>query len=174
MVDTSDSSFSYVESEDSEYDSSFYETYVEDKFLVDFGDNNTETIDEVTGISGVAVVSEATDSEVVAGSGAGSGVATYSEASSSKVAADVWRFFTRKEKIIKDQNGDEKFEHIILCNVGQCQLSPNNSTTTLERHLKSKHHDAYIELYEKRVFIEPWSVFLKTIFLIKSKPFFLF
>jgi hypothetical protein len=51
MTDTSDSSFSYVEgySEDSEYDSSFYDTYVEGEILVDFGDGHTVIMDEMWG-----------------------------------------------------------------------------------------------------------------------------
>src|SRR5437868_4608966 len=141
MVDISDSSFSYIDEEDSEYDSSFYETYIENEILVDFGDDNTNTIDEITGTNEVAVISEAVNSEV----------GTYGKASNSKGVADVWKFFTRKEKITKDQSGNEKFEQIILCNVRQCQLSPKNSTSTLERHLKLRHHNAYIELYEKRI-----------------------
>ena len=65
--------------------------------------------------------------------------------------------FTRKEKTIRDQNDEEKIEQFIFCNVGECHLSSNNSTTTLTRHLKSRHHNAYIELYEQRITIEPWT-----------------
>ena len=153
MVDTSDSSFSYIE-EDSEYDSSFYETYIENEILVNFGDDHTEIMDEMTEI---AVDDEATSSRVVVDSE----VVTHGEvqmlANNSKTVSDVWKFFTRKEKVTKNQDGSEVIEQIILCNVGQCQLSSNNSTTTLERHLRSKHHDAYIELYEGRASVEPWS-----------------
>ena len=158
MVDTSDSSFSYVEefSEDSEYDSSFYETYVENEILVDFGDDE-ETMDELTEISEAAVDSEATGGGVAAGSEAAIHSEVQMQASNSKAVSDVWKFFTRKEKITKDQSGNEIIKQIILCNVGQYELSSNNSTTTLERHLKSKHHDAYIEFCENKITIEFWS-----------------
>jgi hypothetical protein len=152
MVDTSDSSFSYI---DDEQDSLFYETYVEGEILVDFGDDHTEIMDNTTEINRIAIGSEITDSRIV-----GSEAATHSEVqtlANDKTVADVWRFFTRKEKVTKDQSENEIIEQFILCNVGQCQLSPNNSTTTLERHLKAKHHDAYIELYEKRITVELWS-----------------
>jgi hypothetical protein len=168
MVDKSDSSFSsYIEeySEDSENDSSFYDTFVENEVLVDvdFGDDHTEIMDEITEISGVMADNEAAaGSGVAAGSeaaAAGSGATTGGGAATggAKMPADVWNFFTRKEKVTRDQDGNEKFEKFIFCNVGQCHLSSNNSTTTLERHLKSKHHEAYIELNEKRINIEPWS-----------------
>jgi hypothetical protein len=152
MVDTSDSSFSYI---DDEQDSLFYETYVEGEILVDFGDDHTEIMDNTTEINRIAIGSETTDSRIV-----GSEAATHSEVqtlANDKTVADVWRFFTRKEKVTKDQSENEIIEQFILCNVGQCQLSPNNSTTTLERHLKAKHHDAYIELYEKKITVELWS-----------------
>src|SRR3954453_13404337 len=101
MVDKSDSSFSsYIEeySEDSENDSFFYNTFVENEVLVDvdFGDNHTEIMGEITEIS----VNEAVAS--------GGGVAAGGEAAAggevqilanSKMLADVWNFFTRKEKV---------------------------------------------------------------------------
>src|SRR4051812_20915702 len=189
MVDKSDSSFSsYIEeySEDSENDSFLYDTFVENEVLVDvdFGDNHTEIMGEITEISvneavasggeaaaggGVAVGGEAAaGGEVVAGGGvaaggeaaAGGEVVVSGEVqilANSKMQADEWNYFTRKEKVIRDQNGDEKFEKFIFCNVGQCHLSSNNSTSTLECHLKSRHHDAYIELNEKKININPWS-----------------
>ena len=109
---------------------------------------------------------EVTTTEVAAAAAAEEALVTAEEAlavgevavTSSKILSDIWKYFTRKEKVTKDQNGNEKFEQIICCNIGQCYLSPNNSTTTLERHLKSKHHNAYLELYEKRIVIEPWSI----------------
>ena len=149
MADKSDSSFSYIEeyNEDSENDSFFYDSFVENEVLVyvDFGDDHTETTGEITEIS-----------EIMAGNEAAVGGEAQPLANF-KMPADVWNFFTRQEKVTRDLNGDEKFEKFILCNVGQCHLSSNNSTTTLERHLKSKHHDAYIELSEKRINIEAWS-----------------
>src|SRR5277367_969718 len=132
MVDISDSSFSSIleVEEDNEYDSFLYDVFIDEKiFNIDF-DDHTEIINEI--------------SEVAAGE------------INSKIS-NIWKFFTRKEKINKDQNGDEQIETYILCNIGQCCLSAKNSTTTLERHLKAKHHDTYIEFYEqKNNNIEPW------------------
>ena len=70
----------------------------------------------------------------------------------SAITADVWKFFIRKEKTTRD----ETIELFIFCNVGKCHLSNNNSTTTLERHLRAKHHDAYIELHNQRIITELW------------------
>jgi len=153
MVDASDSSFSFIE--DSEQGSSFYDTFVENEGLVNFGDNNTEILNEITEISGVVIGNEAAADVRIADARAAEVLA--GDEVNSKPVSDIWKFFTRKEKNIKDQSGNEKIEQIIFCNVGNCHLSPNNSTTTLERHLKSRHHNAYIELYEKRIAIEPWS-----------------
>jgi hypothetical protein len=75
-----------------------------------------------------------------------------------RLPSDVWKFFTRKEQNKIDQDGHEQIEKFILCNVGQCSLSGKNSTSTLERHLKAKHHDAYKELCEQKSnALEPWS-----------------
>jgi hypothetical protein len=157
MVDASDSSFSFFE--DSEQDSSFYDTFVENEVLINFGDDNTEILDEITEMSATADtrVADTRVADIRVADARAAEVVVGDEVANSKPGTDIWKFFTRKEKIIKDQSGNEKIEHIIFCNVGNCHLSPNNSTTTLERHLKSKHHDAYIELYEKRIAIEPWS-----------------
>jgi len=149
MVDTSDSSFSYID--DSEQDSSFCDTFVEDEVFVNFGNDNTEILNEISEISGVVIGNEAAADTRVAE------VVASDEIANSKTVSDIWKFFTRKEKITKDQSGNERLEQFIFCNIGNCHLSSNNSTSTLERHLKSKHHNEYIELYEKRTTIEPWS-----------------
>jgi len=57
MVDTSDSSFSYID--DSEQDSSFCDTFVEDEVFVNFGNDNTEILNEISEISGVVIGNEA-------------------------------------------------------------------------------------------------------------------
>ncbi len=57
MVDASDSSFSFIE--DSEQESSFYDTFVENEVLVNFGDNNTDILNEITEMSGVVIGNEA-------------------------------------------------------------------------------------------------------------------
>jgi len=84
MVDISDSSFSsYIEEEsndDSQDESFFYETFVENEVLVDFGDDHIE-------------MNEITEIEV----GQDGGVAADSEVQTlvgSKITADIWKFFT--------------------------------------------------------------------------------
>src|SRR3954452_11288999 len=120
MVDKSDSCFSsYIEeySEDSENNSFLYDTFVENEVLVDvdFGDNHTEILGEITEISVNEAV--ASDGEAAAGGEVVAGGEVQILANS-KMPADVWNYFTRKEKVIRDQNGDEKFEKFIFCNVG--------------------------------------------------------
>jgi len=93
MVDISDSSFSSIleVEEDNEYDSFLYDVFVDEEiFNIDF-DDHTEIINEI--------------SEVAAGE------------INSKIS-NIWKFFTRKEKINKDQNGDEQIKTYILCNIG--------------------------------------------------------
>src|SRR5579871_4073090 len=46
----------------------------------------------------------------------------------------IWEYFER----ISEEEGDN-IKNYIICNLCQLRLSANNSTTTLERHLKSKH-----------------------------------
>ena len=75
----------------------------------------------------------------------------------SSTTSPVWKFFTRKEKIIENQSGEEQIVKYIHCNVGECQLSGTNSTSTLERHLKAKHKDVYARLYEQAEDIELWT-----------------
>ncbi|CAB5316630.1 unnamed protein product [Rhizophagus irregularis] len=48
-----------------------------------------------------------------------------------------------KKTIEKD---DEQTETYILCYICEGHFSANNSTTTLERHLKAKHFDVYKDL----------------------------
>ncbi|UZO26222.1 uncharacterized protein OCT59_018463 [Rhizophagus irregularis] len=48
----------------------------------------------------------------------------------SPIISPIWKFFTRKEKIEKNQEGDEQLIKYIHCNIGECFLSANNSTTT--------------------------------------------
>ena len=71
-------------------------------------------------------------------------------------SAKVWKFFEKKEETIIDENGDEKIKKYIHCNVCQCHLSSTNSTTTLARHLKSKHKESYNELQEGLEELEFW------------------
>ena len=64
-------------------------------------------------------------------------------------SAQVWQFFEKKDEIVKDVNGNESTRKYIHYNVNQCHLSISNSTTTLLRHLKSKHIDYYNQLTNK-------------------------
>src|SRR6266498_3085567 len=64
-------------------------------------------------------------------------------------SAQVWQFFEKKDEIVKDVNGNESTRKYIYCNVNQYYLSISNFTTTLLRHLKSKHIDYYNQLTNK-------------------------
>ncbi len=73
--------------------------------------------------------------------------------------AQVWQFFEKKDEIVKDVNGNESTRKYIHCNINQCHLFINNSTTTLLRHLKSKHIDYYNQLTNKIQESEkPWKL----------------
>jgi hypothetical protein len=50
----------------------------------------------------------------------------------------IWEYFER----ISEEEGDN-INNYITCNLCQLRLSANNSTTTLERHLRSKHKTDY-------------------------------
>ena len=91
------------------------------------------------------------------------------------ISSPIWNFFTREEETIEDE-----IVKYIRCNVGGCHLSGTNSTTTLERHLKAKHKDAYDRLHNQQVEnIEPWPskvqkenhVFLLNWIVIDQQPF---
>lgn len=146
MVEISDSSFSsYIEedsSNDSQDESFFYEAFVENDVLVDFGDDYRE-------MNEIVEIEDGGDGGVIAGGE----VQMLGESKISAISADVWKFFTRKEKTTRD----ETIEPYIFCNVGKCHLSNNNSTTTLERHLRAKHHDAYVELHDQRIITKLWA-----------------
>jgi hypothetical protein len=146
MVDISDSSFSsYVEedsNDDSQDESFYYETFIENEILVDFGDDHTE-------INEIAEIEDSQDGGAITGG-------ETQILARSKTSADVWKYFTRKETTIRNENDEEIINQFIFCNVGECHLSINNSTSTLERHLKAKHYDAYLELYEQKIITELW------------------
>ncbi len=68
------------------------------------------------------------------------------EPTTSSIASNstqIWQFFEKKDEIVKDVNGNKSTKKYIHCNINQCHLSISNSTTTLLRHLKSKHIDYY-------------------------------
>ncbi|PKK78863.1 hypothetical protein RhiirC2_830657 [Rhizophagus irregularis] len=60
-----------------------------------------------------------------------------------------------KKTIEKD---DEQTETYILCYICEGHFSANNSTTTLERHLKAKHFDVYKDLGQVESNAKPWTV----------------
>jgi len=103
-----------------------------------------------------------------------------SEMKINSTTSPVWKFFIREEKIVENQDGGEQIVKYIHCNVGGCQLSATNSTSTLERHLKAKHKDAYARLYDEQVEnIDPWMneeqkqkhIFLLNWIIIDQQPF---
>ncbi|GBB94704.1 hypothetical protein RclHR1_00240052 [Rhizophagus clarus] len=97
----------------------FSDIFVEDEFIFNLEDD--QSIDKVT---------EITDRKAAS------------------TTSPVWQFFTRKEKTKKDQDGIEQTVRYIHCNIGECHLSANNSTSTLERHLKARHIDAYKKMHQ--------------------------
>src|ERR1700730_3900594 len=99
MVDASDSSFSYID--DGEQDSSFCDTFVENEVFVNFGNDNTEILNEISEISGVVIGNEAAADARVADTRVAEVVAS-DEVANSKPVSDIWKFFARKEKITKD------------------------------------------------------------------------
>src|ERR1041384_2098750 len=95
MVDISDSSFSSYAEEDSnnsQDESFFYDTYVDDEILVDFGDDQTERNE---------IAAEIEDSQDETGG------EIQILAGSRPLSADVWKYFTRKETTIRNQNDEE-------------------------------------------------------------------
>jgi len=90
MVDASDSSFSFIE--DSKQESSFYDTFVENEVLVNFGDNNTDILNEITEMSGVVIGNEAAADVRIADAKAAEVVA--GDEVNSKPVSDIWKFFT--------------------------------------------------------------------------------
>jgi hypothetical protein len=72
----------------------------------------------------------------------------------------VWDYFDKKSVA----GEDDKIENYILCNICQNHLSIHNFTTTLERHLRAKHHAEYNKL-KQEVEVkqsEPWAIELQT------------
>jgi len=64
-------------------------------------------------------------------------------------SVQIWQFFEKKDEIVKNVNGNESTRKYIHCNINQYYLSISNFTTTLLRHLKSKHIDYYNQLTNK-------------------------
>jgi hypothetical protein len=57
----------------------------------------------------------------------------------------IWDYFEK----MSEEGEDNEIKNYILCNICQSHLSANNSTTTLERHLKSKHKVDYDDYKNK-------------------------
>jgi len=69
-------------------------------------------------------------------------------------SSEIWKYFEK----ISIEREDNSIEHHIKCNVCQTLLSSNNSTTTLERHLKSKHRAEFDKFKQgAEVKSEQWS-----------------
>ena len=98
--------------------------FIEDDYSL-FPTNNFIEINDNKLESKVKIITEPTTSSIASNS------------------AQVWQFFEKKDEIVKDVNGNKSTKKYIHCNINQCHLSISNSTTTLLRHLKSKHIDYY-------------------------------
>ena len=107
-----------------------YETFPHDSFIFDIdlqdeGENNmTEVETEIT-----EAETEITETEK-------------SVRSTVSSQAPVWQYFEKRT----EEEEEEESKPYILCHICQIHLSINNSTSTLERHLKSKHPDAFEQL----------------------------
>lgn len=121
------------------YDNFPYDFFVEDPIFIDHEDEDyEESNDEIT--------TEMTE--------AGTEITeTGTEVSKENNHARVWKHF--KKMTIEKEN--DQTETYILCHICQRHLSANNSTTTLERHLKSKHPDVYNNLGQDEAKPKPWT-----------------
>ena len=123
--------------EQNDYETFPYDSFVKD-LIIDFEDEYE--IEE--GGSGVTIEMAKAETEL-----------TESEAKK-PYHSRVWEYFEKTS--IKGENNN--VENYILYNVCKIHLSANNSTTTLECHLKSKHRAEYDNLKQKvEVKSEPWA-----------------
>ncbi|CAB4395238.1 unnamed protein product [Rhizophagus irregularis] len=127
------------------YNSFPYESFIEDQIFIDYeNEEYEERVSEIT-TEMAERGTEITETE------------TETSSIRSKELlrqARVWKHFEKKT-IEKD---DEQTETYILCHICEGHFSANNSTTTLERHLKAKHFDVYKDLGQVESNAKPWTV----------------
>ena len=114
--------------EQNDYETFLYDSFVKD-LIIDF--ENEYEIEE--GGSGVTIEMAKAETEL-----------TESEAKK-PYHSRVWEYFEKTS--IEGENNNVK--NYILCNVCKIHLSANNSITTFECHLKSKHRAEYDNLKQK-------------------------
>lgn len=129
--------------EQNDYETFPYESFVENPIGIDL---ESETEYEENDSEGTTEITEITE--------------VTTEKSKSYLPSKVWDYFEKKSVAEED----DKVEKYILCNICQSHLSIHNSTTTLERHLRAKHHAEYDKL-KQEVEVkqsEPWAIEVQT------------
>ncbi|CAB4493234.1 unnamed protein product [Rhizophagus irregularis] len=126
------------------YNSFPYESFIKDQIFIDYEDEEYEERDSEITTEMAERETEITETETE----------TSSIRSKELRQARVWKHFEKKT-IEKD---DEQTETYILCHICEGYFSANNSTTTLERHLKAKHFDVYKDLGQVESNAKPWTV----------------
>jgi hypothetical protein len=117
-----------------------YETFPHDSFIFDIDYEDVPEL-QVDGENNMAEMTEA-ETEITE---AETAVTETEKSVRSTVSsqAPVWQYF---EKRTEEKDEEEESNSYILCHICQVHLSIKNSTSTLERHLKSKHPDAFEQL----------------------------
>ncbi|GBB90655.1 hypothetical protein RclHR1_01770003 [Rhizophagus clarus] len=135
------------EQEQKDYNTFPYDSFIEEQIFIDYEnedyeeENKDETMAEMAE-AGTKITDE-----------------TETEASGTRSAkelkhARVWEHFERKT--IEKEDGET--EAFILCHICEGHFSTNNSTKTLERHLKSKHLNIYKDLgQDETSSSKPWT-----------------
>ena len=127
------------EQEQEDYNTFPYDSFVEEQIFIDYEDEDyEESNSEIT----TAIVEVGTEIEE-----------TSSARSKELKHARVWKHFEKKTI----ENEDGQTESFILCHICEGHFSANNSTTTLERHLKSKHLDVYNNLEQVEISLKSWT-----------------
>ncbi|CAB4419542.1 unnamed protein product [Rhizophagus irregularis] len=137
------------------YNSFPYKSFIEDQIFIDYEDEEYEERDSEITTEMAERGTEITETETE----------TSSIGSKELRQAQVWKHFEKKT-IEKD---DEQTETYILCHICEDHFSANNSTTTLERHLKAKHFDVYKDLDQQPFTIVENQSFKKFIASIQPK-----
>ncbi|CAB4489353.1 unnamed protein product [Rhizophagus irregularis] len=82
----------------------------------------------------------------------------YQERNSEITTEMAEKLLKLKLKLLTIEKDDEQTETYILCHICEGHFSANNSTTTLERHLKAKHFNVYKDLGQVESNAKPWTV----------------
>lgn len=129
-----------VQVQEDNFDTFPYDSFIEEP-IIDYEDEDYEESDSEI----VAEMAEIQITETETG--------TSGTRSKELRCARVWKHF--EKKTTEEEN--EPTETFILCKICKGHFSAKNSTTTLERHLKSKHFDVYNNLEQEETRTKPWT-----------------